>query len=235
MSYNLYITNIGTITSSISDFFYSINCTTIRYYYAHTTVQKNWDRYNKNLRYYIHILNWFVKAAGSTSRTTLAWYSSRHSNGLLFRRTSRTTESQSIRRHLFQYSDRNISAYFSNRKPIDTRTEIFRRTSPTETLYKKGSHKYERFAPSLRTSLSIQKTKNSHTTEAYKTSCLFDFGALLQQKQESQVPINTKDSRPPCGHHYRFRKPIERISLSIYWRTHPTKTHTRVLYKERYF
>ena len=55
----------------------------------------------------------------------------------------------------------------------------------------------------------------------------------IQVSSTRHVPINTrKDSRPLSGNHYRFDwKPIERISLSIYWRTHPTKNHTRVVYK----
>ena len=118
-----------------------------------------------------------------------------------------------------------ISAHFSNRN-------------------KKDHYRYSKLA-------------YNRNKKAYKTSRLFDFGALLQQKQETPLPINTKGWRPPLrtnrlhGQKYlahfsnekrftpsvrkslsiRFRKPIKRIPLSIYWRTYPTKNHTRVVYK----
>jgi len=87
----------------------------------------------------------------------------------------------------------------------------FRRTSATETG-NPPSHKYERLAPSLRT--------NRLHGQKY----------LAHFSNEKRFTPSVRKSLS-----IRFRKPIKRIPLSIYWRTYPTKNHTRVVYTKRYF
>ena len=113
--------------------------------------------------------------------------------------------------------------------PLDTRQALpFRRTFMS-------AHSSNR--KPIDTRKRCQKYLGALLQQNYKTSRLFDFGALLQQK-------HTKDLRPPSGYYYRFRKPIERILQQKresqadrtcktarqfdFWRTSPTET----LYKK---
>ena len=119
-----------------------------------------------------------------------------------------TLAGTSLSRHK---SDTTIGGNSLNRKPPDTRTA--RKPIIQDSCYFGAlcSHRYEDSRPPsgyhyrYSIKIGVQQKQESNT------SCLFDFGALLQQKQESQVHINTKkDSRPLSGNHYRTDITINR-------------------------
>jgi len=142
------------------------NCTTIHYYYAHTAHAKKSVQQKPEVLY-IHILNWFVKAAGSISRTTPPWYSSRHSDGLLFFSNGKPIDAL----------DTTIGGTSRTECPIQirynycTRTKIFWRTSPRNKKAYKTPVWFRRTSPTetRKTTIDIQ---NWRTTETRKPTRL---------------------------------------------------------------
>ena len=178
----------------------------------------------------MNILNWFVKDAGSPSRTNppgtppatvilpllyktgtplsdLISVDSAHScnrnkkaNQILLTRKPGRSEilyKQTLLRPPLSF--RSFLAHPFNRNEIAYNTRL---------LFDFGalcSNKYERFAHSVRKSLSI---RFRNPIERISLS--------IKLSNKNRFPINTKGSRPPCGHHYRFTRTDSKGIDTIY-------------------
>ena len=109
------------------------------------------------------------------------------------------------------YTNKNILAHFSKKQESLQDTCLI--SAHFSNRNKKDHYRYSKLA-------------YNRNKKAYKTSRLFDFGALLQQKQETPLPINTKGWRPPCGQ-------IDYTDRNI-WRTSPTKKDSHPLSGNHY-
>ena len=153
-----------------------------------------------------------MKVAGSPSRTTLPGTPAATVIPL-DTLANKNPIQQTLSRHCHsETADFYFGALLQQNK------KAYKSTSATETGNPR-SNKYERLAPSL-------QTNRLHGQKYFGALLQQKVGALCSYKYEKRFTPSVRKSLS-----IRFRKPIKRTPLSIYWRTHPTKNHTRVLYK----